>query len=158
MEDSKISPPEPPDSQQPHLTSEAIGYLVTSAKWGKFLAILGFITVAFMIISGLLLSMVMNILGDKLTSGNAIFTAISPTVIGMIYIVIGIISSFPVFYLNAFSNNISKAVRNNETGNMTQAFKRLKNFFAFIGIYTIVLIAIYIIAIIVAASAALLAF
>lgn len=156
---SDLTPPplQPTDPQQPQLTPQSIGYLLTTAKWGKFMAILGFITVAFMIIAGLLLSLVFSFLGDKIPAEGGVLTAIRPALLSTIYIILGIIALIPVIYLNSFSNNISKAVRNNDTDTMTKAFRRLKNLFTFLGVYTIVIIALYIIGIIIFASAALLA-
>jgi hypothetical protein len=157
MEEKNFAAIDPSSPSQPQLTEEAIGHLVTAAKWGKFLAILGFISVAFIMLAGLLMGLVFSLMQDKFASMGGFVAMIGPKWISILYMALGVIGFIPVFFLNAFSNNVTKAVRNNDTGTMTLAFKRLKGLFVFVGIYTIAMIAIYIIAIIVIATSAMLA-
>ena len=63
MEESTFIPANPDQSTQPHLTQKSIGYLLTAAKWGKFLAILGFITIAFAVLAGLLMGFFLSVIG-----------------------------------------------------------------------------------------------
>jgi hypothetical protein len=156
MEEHAITSTENSTSQ-PQLTQEAINHLLVAAKWGKFLAILGFISVAFVFIAGVLMGLVFSLMQDKFESMGGIAAMLGPKWISILYFLIGFVGFIPVFFLNAFSNNVTRAVRNNDTGTMTLAFKRLKALFVFVGIYTIAIIAIYIVAIIVIASSALLA-
>jgi len=157
MEETTFTPVNPDQSSQPQLTQNSIAYLLTAAKWGKFLAILGFITIAFAVLAGLLMGLVFSFMADKLASVGGLATMISPKWIVFMYLLFGVIGFLPVYYLNSFSNNVTRSIRNNDTNTMTLAIKRLKNLFAFVGIYTVVLIAIYIIAIIVVAGTALMA-
>jgi len=157
MEEKTFVPGDLSQSAQPELSPEGISYLMTAAKWGKFLAILGFISIAFVLLAGLLMGVVFSLMEDKLGSLGGMATMISPKWFSILYIVFGIIGFLPVYFLNSFSNNISRSVRNNDTQSMTVGLKRLKSLFVFIGIYTIALIALYIIIIIVVASTALLA-
>jgi hypothetical protein len=147
----------PSQEGHPQLTPESVNYLASAAKWGKFLAILGFISIAFLVLAGLLMGVAFSVMGDKMAAMGGMMATIPPAWISAFYIIIGVIGGIPVYLLNSFSNNVSKAIRNNNTTSMTTALKRLKGLFAFIGIYTIVLIAIYIIVIIAVASTALLA-
>lgn len=145
------------EASSPQLTPESISYLLVAAKWGKFLAILGFIVIIFMVLAGLLISLAFSVMGDKMASLSGNIPVLSSGVMSAIYLVLGIIMAIPVYFLNSFSNQVSKSVRNNDTRAMTLALKRLKNLFVFTGVYTILMIAIYIIAVIAIASAALLA-
>jgi hypothetical protein len=157
MEEPTYKQSDPNGEIQPQLTSEAIKHLLTAAKWGKFLAILGFICIAFILLAGLLMGLIFSFMADKFSSMGGIATIIPPKWFSFLYILLGIVGVIPVYFLNSFSNNITRSVRNNNTGTMTVALKRLKSFFVFVGIYTIAIIALYIIIIIVVASAALLA-
>jgi hypothetical protein len=157
MEETKFTPEDLTPVTHPQLTPDSIAHLVVAAKWGKFLAILGFITLAFVLLAGLLMGLVFSFMEDKLATMGGIGTFVNPKWIIIGYILIGFIGFIPVFFLNSFSNNVTRSVRNNDTNTMTTALKRLKSLFVFVGIYTIAMIAIYIIAIIVIAGSALIA-
>ena len=157
MEEKNSVPANPDEISHPQLTEKSITYLLAAAKWGKFLAILGFIIIAFILLAGLLMGLVFSFMEGKLATFGAIATMISPKWIAIIYFFIGVIGFIPVYFLNSFSNNVTRSVRNNDTNAMTVAIKRLRGLFKFLGIYTIILIAIYIIVIIVVASSALIA-
>jgi len=132
--------PKPP--MIPQITMESLGYLNTAAKWAKFLAILGFIGIGFMVLAG---------------SGITVFTAFSGVMkttsyfpfpmgfLGLIYVIFAAVYVMPVIYLNNFSNNITKAVAFRETAILTEALLSLKSHLKYIGIMTIVIIATYIV-------------
>jgi hypothetical protein len=140
----------------PQLTPESVAYLATAAKWGKFLAILGFISMGFVILAGLAMGLIFSVMGDKMEGMGGLMSASTSSFVSILYIIIGVITGIPLYFLNSFSNNVTKAIRNNNTTTMTTALRRLKSLFAFIGIYTVAMIAIYIIAILVFASRAML--
>jgi len=133
------------------LTEEAISYLLKAAKWGKFLAILGFIVTGLIFIGGVLMTFIIGMLPDDMIPLNMPF---SPTIISIIYVVIAAISAVPVFFLNSFCNNAIKAVNLSDSGHMTHAIRNLKRLFVFIGISTIVFLALYTLILIVVGSAA----
>ena len=82
-----IGNPSVPDApgQIPQLTIESVSYLLKAAKWGKFLAILGFIVAGLMAIAGILMSFVLNSLTDEMVPLNIPF---SPVVLSFIYIIL----------------------------------------------------------------------
>ncbi len=139
----------------PQLTSESITYLLKAAKWGKFLAILGFIVSALMIAGGILMSFILNKVSgtDELVPLNLPFSTV---ILSFIYIIVAVIFLIPVIFLNTFSNNAIKAVNLSSTEKMTTSLRNLKNLFVFIGISTIVLLALYTLILIIVGSAAIL--
>ena len=141
----------------PQLTSESISYLFKAAKWGKFLAILGFIVTGLLILGGITMSFVLNKVSgtDELVPLNMPF---SPVFLSIIYIIFAGIYVIPVIFLNAFSNNVIKAVNLSSTEKMTTALRNLKRLFVFIGISTIVLLALYTLALIIVGTAAIFTF
>ncbi len=141
----------------PQLTPEALRFLMSAAKWGKFLAIIGFICLGFLILAGIFMGLIFTIMESKMTSFLGSGMLIAPKWLSVFFVLFSVITFLPVYFLNVFSNKVTRSVRNNDTNNLTSAFRNLKNLFAFIGIYTIVMIVIYIIIIILFASAAALA-
>jgi hypothetical protein len=126
-----------------------------AAKWGKFLAILGFIVSGLMIAGGILMSFILNKVSgtDELVPLNLPFSTV---ILSFIYIIVAVIFLIPVIFLNTFSNNAIKAVNLSSTEKMTTSLRNLKNLFVFIGISTIVLLALYTLILIILGSAAIL--
>ena len=155
MEEQKnISSLETP-AEIPQLTSKSVIYLLKAAKWGKFLAILGFIVSGLLIAGGIIMSFVLNMVSEEMFPLNMPF---SPKILSLIYIIIAGIFLIPVIFLNSFSNNAIKAVNLSSTEKMTTSLKSLKNLFVFVGISTVVLLALYTIILIVVGTAAFFSF
>ncbi len=155
MENNNISTTIGASKEIPQFTAESAAFLLKAAKWGKFLAILGFIVTGLMLIAGILMSFVIGMLPEEMIPLNMPFSA---RIISFVYIVIAGISIIPVFFLNSFCNNAMKAVNLSNTENMTASIRSLKNLFVFVGISTIVILAFYTIIIIVVGSAAVMGF
>ncbi|UII32309.1 DUF5362 family protein [Fulvivirga ulvae] len=123
------------------ISSEMAGYLDVAGKWGKFIAILGFIGTGFMVLAGLLSGTVLSSMGQDTGMPIPGFA------FGLIYVVMAVLYFFPLYYLFNFSSNIRNAVRSGNNHQLTVAFKNLKSHYQFIGILMVVLIGIYVLAI-----------
>jgi hypothetical protein len=155
METDKSITPSENQKELPQFTPEASAFLLKTAKWGKFLAILGFIVTGFMFLAGILMSFVIGMLPDEMIPLNMPF---SPRIFSVIYIVIAGIYVIPVIFLNSFCNNAIKAIENSSTENLTVSLKNLKNLFVFVGISTILILSLYTIILIIAGTAAIVSF
>ena len=144
-------------SEIPQLTAESISFLLTAAKWGKFLAILGFIVTGLLIAGGIVMSFVLNKVSsaDELIPLNLPF---SPAILSFLYILVVVIYVIPVFFLNKFSNNVLKAVNLSSTEKMTISLRNLKNLFVFIGASTVILLVIYTLSLVLLGTAAISSF
>jgi hypothetical protein len=138
----------------PELTPESAAYLLKAAKWGKFLAILGFIATAFLVIAGIAMGFIMNRVSEEMMPQPIQFP---PAVLSVFYIIFAGIYIVPVIYLNSFCNQAIRAIHRSDTPTLTMAFKNLKNLFVFLGILTIVVLVLYMLAIVVAGAAAVMA-
>ncbi|MCU7613989.1 DUF5362 family protein [Chryseobacterium sp. GMJ5] len=125
------------------IDSAAKTFLIEAAKWTTFLAILGYIGIGFMILAALL----MMTLGASMSSYNSMMPMGGGILFSLIYLALAAFYFFPINYLYKFSSNMKSALRNNNQAALTKAFEYLKSHYKFIGILTIVLFAIYIIAI-----------
>lgn len=140
----------PFQENKPLVNGEIGAYLIETAKWGKFLAIMGYITIGLLMLGGLIAMVVFS------SMDNLIYTKIPLSAMGAIYIIIGVVYFFPVNYLYKFSQNIRKGVVFNEEYTLTMGFQNLKSLFKFIGIVTIVALAIYVLIIVVMVPAIML--
>ena len=125
--------------------SEVKTNLTETAKWAKFLAILGFIGIAFMVIGALFAG---AFLGSQPGMGAADFP-FTPGMISIIYLLIAVLYFFPIYYLYNFSVKMKNALLSGNDSLLKEAFGHLKSHYKFIGIFTIVFIALYFLAIII---------
>jgi hypothetical protein len=131
------------------INSEIKGYLLETSKWGKFLAIIGYVGM------GLLL-----LLGLAFIVGFSIFSSVSNVgfpmrIMGFIYILISVVYYFPVNYLYKFSIQFKQGFNSINQQTITSGFENLKSLFKFMGIFTIVVLSIYVLIIIVAVPVAI---
>jgi hypothetical protein len=126
--------------EQLTLTSSAKRFLKETAKWCKFLSILGFVGIGLMLIfsifTGTMIGILQNTVSQPLPKGLAITSSIT-------YLLIAIIYFFPMYYLFQFSNRMNKALlmKNDET--FEKAFEMLKSHYKYIGVLTIITMSLY---------------
>lgn len=141
MEDNIYTPgQETTDSSSlpfPQITLESLGFLYTTAKWTKVMAIMGFIVIGFILLFGL------GAIFSNYISASSYFQHIW---FGVLYYAIAVVCAIPFIYLNRFSNNMSKAVALRDTGLLTIAMEYLKKHFKFMVILIFVMIVTYFIA------------
>lgn len=112
-------------------------YLLEISKWGKFLAIVGYIGIAVLAIVAIALIVVSFITSIKLDVGLSLGT------FGIIYFALAILYYFPVKFLYKFSIQIKKGLESDNNQDITLGFENLKSLFKFTGILTIVILSIY---------------
>jgi len=118
------------NTQVLEVTENAKKYLKSTASWSLFFAVLGFIGVAFLAICGIVM-IAMFYDGGHLSSMSFV---------GVLYIALGGVMVFPALYLLRFSQETNKALANQDTMVIEEAFKNMKSFWKFTGILTIVYI------------------
>ena len=131
----------------------AQSYLTESARWGKFLAIMGFIVCGFMII----LSFFMPVFLTQLPPYNSVSTEFSSGMkVGMtvVYLLLALLSFFPCFYLYKFSVKMQSAVKMVSQENFDESLMNLKSVFKFYGIFVIIILSFYALAFIIGIIAA----
>ena len=118
-------------------TNEIKSYLIETAKWGKFLAILGYIGI------GLILLIAIGVM--VMGSASKLFPGIGMPMgaFGLIYIAIAAFYFFPVYYLHQFSLKIRQGLTSQDAQSITTGFQNLKSLFKFMGIFTIAVLSIY---------------
>jgi len=133
--------------------AQARSFLSETAKWGKFLAILGFILCVFIVLAGVLVATNYEEFDKAINAygNNNPVKEMGPAV-GIVYVVGAIIYFFPCLYLLRFSNQTKTALASDDQTKLTSAFKNLKSMFRFVGVLTIIVIAIYIVAAVVVAT------
>lgn len=121
------------------LSPQAISFLTQTRKWVNFLAILGFIAIGLMVISGLFFGTMMGAMmgqtGMTAAGGSAFF--------GVFYIILALIYFFPVMYLYKFGTKLKTALANRDSKSLEQSFENLKSHYKFVGIVAIIGLSFY---------------
>jgi glycosyltransferase involved in cell wall biosynthesis len=120
-------------------------YLNTTSKWATFLAILGFISIGFLVLAGISMTVFGTLLSDIAKNSSSAFTNMLFPYIGIVYILFAVLYFFPSLYLYNFANKVKKALAINIQEELEESFKNLKKLFKFLGVMTIILISSYII-------------
>lgn len=127
---------------------EARAHLLETARWTKFIAIIGFVILGLLILVGILMGLGLSVASqmyDTANLGSAFGTAMM-----VMYLVLSLLYFFPILYLYKFSVLIKPAIH---TGNQQQfnlALSYQKRMYKFIGIMLLVVFGLYAVMIIAA--------
>lgn len=110
-------------------------YLAETAKWGNVLAIVGYVAMGIMALASLVMIVAFSFIDME--------TAFPMWILGIVYLVFAGIYYIPVTYLYRFSNQMKLAVHRNDEKLYTSGFANLKSLFKFFGIFTFVLLGLY---------------
>jgi hypothetical protein len=119
---------------------ESVSYLKETAKWGKFLAIVGFVMSGFLIIFGFFIGTFMARMSEM--SGGAP-SPINPMFLSIFYVLFAAIYIIPCYYLYKYSTELKTALANTDSDNLTEAFKNQKSLYKFFGIFTAIVLGLY---------------
>ncbi|HTF81994.1 MAG TPA: hypothetical protein VL947_09720 [Cytophagales bacterium] len=125
------------------LSEDAKAYLKETAKWSRFLSILGFVMIGFIVIAAFAAGTIFTKLGTMAT--NPAMTAMGGmgAMFTVVYLLMAALYFFPTLYLYKFSVKMLGALKGNIVSSMTEAFKNLKSVFKFWGIFSIVILSFY---------------
>lgn len=132
------------------ITDEIKEYLNETSKWGKFLAIMGFIGMGIMILFAFIMMLGFSAMDDIPQTQFPISS------MGFFYILFALVYFFPVNYLYKFSTRIKQGITSNDIGSLTAGFQNIKSLFKFMGIFTIIILSLYALILVIAVPTALL--
>jgi hypothetical protein len=108
--------------------------------WVLMFAILGFLTVGFMVIAGLAM-FALGATNSELGGGAAL---------GVLYLAIGVLYLFPSLRLLYYANAIGTLLHRGAQADLETALSHQQRFWKFVGIVTLVTVALYVVVLIVA--------
>jgi hypothetical protein len=125
-------------------------YLLETSKWGKFLAIVGYVGMALLVLIAL------GVMVGFSFIGSASEDTFPMAALGLVYIVLAAVYYFPVSYLYRFSVQMKEGLASDNHQSVTTGFENLKSLFKFMGIFTIVILSIYALLLVIVLPASLL--
>lgn len=124
-----------------NLTSDIRTNLSETARWGKFISIVGFVFVGlfaiFAIFAGAIFSSALNEMADVYPF------QISGVFISLFYLGFALLYFFPCLYLYRFSTRMQTALAADSGGDLSVAFKNLKSVYRFMGIFMAIILGFY---------------
>jgi hypothetical protein len=139
----EIEPVSPQEDEVEALwvSEDVRSYLYEAAKWTKFLSIVGFVFSAMTAIgafgAGAVLSSVSAV------SPNNPLMKVGAAGLTVIYLLFALFQFYPSFLLYKFSTATNQAVLFGDQQSLSTAISKIKSFFKFWGIITIIFIAFY---------------
>jgi len=137
MENSEIQQESSLEKMEMKLDSLSLSYLAKTRKWTMFFAVLGFIFIGLIALAGVFMLFAGSLFGGVLGGVGGVLVFI-------LYLAIGVLYFFPIYYLFKFSENMKNALEKSEQTTLTKAFDYLHSHYKFIGILTIVILSLYI--------------
>lgn len=111
--------------------------LLETAKWGKFLGIVGFVGVGILVV----LSLGVMVAGSSLSQFTNFPVPLS--LYGVIYLVFAALYFFPVYYLYGFAKASKRGIESENESLLEKGIADLRRLFKFMGIFTIVILSLY---------------
>lgn len=124
------------------ITEASRSYLRETAKWAKFLAIIGFVMIGFMVLVGVFFGSIMGSAMSDLEDAG-LGAGVGTGAFGFIYIFIALLYFFPTLYLYRFATRTKQAVIDSDSEGLAWGLEQLKSTFKFMGIMMIIALALY---------------
>ena len=122
-------------------------HLYDTARWARFLAIAGIVFMGLMLIWTLLALTVLPDLGFMKYNSNGQedeeLNSALKIAFGVVMILFCAIGFFPLLFLLRFANQLRDALYNNDQELLNSSFLNIKRYFRYLGVITIICLAIY---------------
>lgn len=119
------------------LDSQSLEYLRETAKWAKFIAIVGFVFIGLMVVLAFSMGAIISTLPGADTG------LISSAFLTVFYLIFAGIYIFPVLYLYRFATKMQTAINSQDQLFLQDSLSNLKAHYKFIGILMLVVIGLY---------------
>lgn len=124
--------------QQTHI------YLNETARWGKFLSIVGFVMCGIIVLLAFFAGSILGAIGGQF----GMMGAMGGAGLTVMYLLIALLYFFPCLYLYNFSTKMKAALTTNDQLLLNTSFGNLKSCLKYWGILTIIILCFYALAIV----------
>lgn len=126
------------ENEEMVLTATIKQFLSQTARWSRFLGIVGFV------FSGMIL---LSAMGDNNAEATAML-GISTSILPVIYFLMGLFYLVPSYFLFQFGTKTRAALEANDQEGLTQGMQNLRSMFTFFGVSTALILVFYLITLI----------
>ena len=121
-------------------------HLSEAARWAKFLSIVGFVLCGLIAIVGIFAGSILSSMSSTFDGGygnSPMGMRGMGAMAGVLYVAIALLYFFPCLFLYRFATKMKAALASNDQQTLNTSFQNLKVMFRFVGILTIIVLAIY---------------
>lgn len=140
MEEFEETQPDHTEVETLIITEDIRSHIYETAKWAKFLSIIGFIGCVFIIIIALSLPAILSAMSAM---GKNPMVGVATGVLSAVYIIFALVYFYPSLMLFKYANSAKKAVLFLDQESLGEAMSKMKSFFKFFGILTIAILGLY---------------
>lgn len=116
--------------------------LANTARWARFLAIVGFVMCGLMVLMAFSVGSIMSMVGQQTPSILAMGGFMSGFVI-VVYLLVALLYFFPCLYLFRFARKTQLALQQQNQQELDASFRNMERFFRFVGILTVIMLVFY---------------
>ena len=142
LEERRVEFQEEEEVEALWITEDIRSYIYDTAKWTKFLSVVGFVFAAMIALSAFGTAAFLKTLG-AVSPGNPL-VQIGSTVLTVVYLLLALLQFYPSFLMFKFSTAATQAVLFADQASLSVAMAKMKSFFKFWGVITIAFISFYI--------------
>jgi len=124
------------------LTTSAKSFLLETAKWAKFLAIVGFVMIGIMVIAAFSMGALFSSMSSMSEFGE-LPAGLGGGFFTVIYLIMALLYFFPTLYLYRFATKTKSALESSSSDQLSGGIENLKSTFKFMGILMIILLGFY---------------
>lgn len=116
-------------------------YLLTTAKWARFLSIVGFVMIGLFIVVAVIIWLF--VIGVESAPDDVYFGAMEGGFVTFLYGIMALVYFFPTLYLYRFATRTRDAISEGHGELLEDGLENLASCFRFIGIMMIVVLILY---------------
>jgi uncharacterized membrane protein len=117
-------------------------HLSETAKWARFLAIVGFVFLLLLVLVGIYSTVTLNRFEESYRDlggmGSEGFAGSAGTGMAVMYSIMAVIWFFPLLFTFRFANQMHNALQSNDQELLNAAFQNLKVCYRYLGIVTVI--------------------
>lgn len=114
-------------------------FLRETAKWAKFLAIVGFVFAGLMVVAALFIGTIFSSLAPQMEE----MPGFQMWIMSFFYILVALFYIVPMYFLYKFATKMQIALKGDDQYELTTSFENLKSLFKFSGIFTLIILGFY---------------
>ena len=127
------------------LNADSRSFLKEITGWTYFLSIIGFIFVGLLVLIAVFASSIYNMAMAQLSQESPFDVGLFMTAV---YLIVALIYFFPILFLFKFSKRLKSALKSKDNVELASALEMLKSHYKFVGVFTIIVLSLYALAII----------
>nr|WP_068886579.1 DUF5362 family protein [Pedobacter panaciterrae] len=127
------------------VTEDIRSYIYETARWTKFLSIIGFVATGIMVLFSFSAEALISAMNGRVGAANNPWAALGGGFLTVVFLLSALLYFYPSLLMFKYANAAKQAVLFGDQPALSEAMSKMKSFFKFWGIITITILGLYII-------------